>query len=582
MEQFASNTLVIALIAGMLAGFALAYFWLHRRLSGLARRVQALNAQQQTDQQRLTTQGQTIRGQVTELKAALQERERLLAAVSHEFRTPLTLILGYARRLRTEPDADSTVLANGIGQHAQHLKQLVDGMLSMAEPADSADHAVPLSQRTEGLVASLDPLARAAEHDMEVQVAGKLSALVRPEHFDQIVTNLVSNAVKYTPSGGRIKVSLTQVGDQVQFAVSDNGVGIAEGEIEQIFEPFVRGSNANTEVQGSGLGLALVAELVERAGGTISVESKLDRGSTFTVSLNSGRAATIADQTDALPAENNAIERWGNDTAGAARERSTAHPNAPAVTIVEDHSALRDYLVELLSPHYQVTDFADAESALQHIADQVPDLVLSDVKLPGASGLDLARDIRENPACSHVPVIMLTALAAREHRLDGLSAAVDDYLTKPFDDTELLARIANLLSTRDALKNHYRRHTLGLPEANEQRQDRFLTALTGQLKLNPYSEISDLVEAVHLSERQLQRKLQALTGMTPSDYLRQFRLRRAAALLEQGHTATEAGLEAGFKDYSHFSRTFKAEYGLPPGRYAALNVVTQKAGDTLH
>jgi signal transduction histidine kinase/ligand-binding sensor domain-containing protein/DNA-binding response OmpR family regulator len=557
---------------------------LHQRADMLARQVE-----QRTRQ--LRTQTALIEQQAGQLQHALETKERLFARVSHEFRTPLTLILGPIESLLADERRGRVgAWLRVMRRNARRLLALVDQLLGLAQVSGQApvqptsQHVTPLVR---GTVAAFDSVAVRRGVALTLGHVDEAWALATPETLERIVTNLVSNAVKYTEPGGHVTVSLTADSQWVALEVRDDGPGIPAEEHEAIFEPFHR---VGGHGQGTGLGLALVRECATALGGSVTLDSAPGRGSTFTVRLAASPAglehADDDAQTERMLLEAEAVAPSARDDTPVPIDAS-ADPaddtERPRVLLVEDNADLRGLLVATLAPHYRCQTADDGLRGIAIALEDPPELVVSDVMMPGADGFEVVRSLKRDERSSHVPIVLLTALGDRESRLHGLEEHADDYLVKPFDPDELLLRVRNLIEARRVAAQRAARllETAAAPEAaaemplavvHSPREQAFLARLEAAATKG-YADtefsVADLAAQVAMSERQLQRKVRALLGISPADYLREVRLRRAAELLRAGHSATRVAMDTGFASASHFGALFKARFGQTPGEYSA-------------
>ncbi|WP_243737694.1 ATP-binding protein [Blastococcus xanthinilyticus] len=386
--------------------------------------------------------------QLAELDRA---KTTFFADVSHELRTPLTLLLGPIRDVLegTEPPLSDDVRAqlSLAARNGQRLQRLVNDLLDFA--GIEAGRATPVRVETDvaGFTAELVGIFRSAAERAGLRLAVDCPPLDRPAFVDprmweKVVVNLLANAVKYT-FVGRIDVTLRAADDGFVLTVADTGVGIVADELPRLFQRFHRvpGATARTR-EGTGIGLALVHELVALHGGTVTVTSEPGRGSTFTVALPFGRPDAAPSGPAAAPSEaaHGEAASWVEETSrpsgGAAGD-----PDGACVLVVDDNPDMRAYLTRLLAPRWRVRTTANGEEALAAVAEQPPDLVLTDVMMPRVDGFELLRALRADPATRHIPVIMLTARAGQEASVEGLEAGADDYLAKPFRAAELQARV---------------------------------------------------------------------------------------------------------------------------------------------
>ncbi len=417
---------------------------------------------------------------------ALAELDRaktlFFSNVSHEFRTPLTLMLGPLEEIlsNTLPPEQSAQLAM-VHRNGLRLLKLVNTLLDFSRIEAGRVQVAYEPTQLASLTADLASLFRSAIERAGMQLKVDCPALpepvyVDPDMWEKIVLNLLSNAFKYSLQG-QIAVELKTVGDRVEFSVRDSGIGIAPEELPHIFERFHRIQNSQARTnEGSGIGLAFVQELVKLHGGSIRVESRLGQGSTFTVSIPLGKAHLPADRvhparSQVLPAHRAEpyIEEalgWLTDlrprgTSGdtesteskisgvsqRASSRETGVSGAPRILLADDNADMRDYVHRLLRGDYEVESVADGEAALQSVRHRPPDLILADVMMPRLDGFGLMQRLRSDEALKSIPVILISARAGEEARIEGLQSGADDYLVKPFSARELTARIAAHLAT---------------------------------------------------------------------------------------------------------------------------------------
>ena len=447
--------------------------------------------------------------------------------VSHEFRTPLTLLLGPVADVLSELDGpfsgtqrESLEIAYRNGLRLQKLvNTLLDFSRIEAGRVQASYEPTDLASLTAELASNFRSACERAGIKLVVDCPD-LDELVYvdPDMWEKIVLNLVSNAFKFTLSG-RITVRLGETGEQVQLTVLDTGVGIPAHELPKVFERFhrVEVSRGRTE-QGSGIGLALVRELVKLHGGTVSVDSTPGKGSLFTVSLPRGKdhlpperinAARMLTSTSlgAAPFVSEAL-RWLPDAPNVADEssfvtrpatlRDDAGERRFHVLLADDNADMRDYVSRLLADRYHVRAVADGEAAWKAVEERVPDLVLSDVMMPVIDGFELLRRIRANPQSREIPVVLLSARAGEESRIEGLEASADDYIVKPFSARELLATVDAHLKTVNI--RHERLRLIEQLREQDHRKDEFLATLAHELR-NPLAPIRNSLELIRLADR---------------------------------------------------------------------------------
>ncbi|GAB3025529.1 hybrid sensor histidine kinase/response regulator transcription factor [Spirosoma pulveris] len=513
--------------------------------------------------------------------------------ITHEFRTPLTLILAPVERLlRQGSDHQSTQRdLVAIDRNARQLLRLINQLLDLAklEVGHLQVNAQPgyLSEFVEQLVQAFIPVAeqRGITLTYHTDVSGMW--LFDSEKLGQIGYNLLANAIKFTTGftaqkagSGQITVQLMN-GSPVRLLVSDTGIGIAPTHLPHIFDRFYQvDSLARPLEPGTGIGLSMVKELTELMGGTVSVSSHTGTattpsGSTFVVDLPISPLLTdegVVD--DSFP-----LQDWFplRITESAIELAAAVPPNdAPLVVVVEDNDELRTFLAEELAHQYRVLTAASGEQGWSIIQTELPDVVISDIMMPGMDGYALTHRIKATPATDHIAVILLTAKATGDSRLTGLQQGADDYLTKPFVIEELVLRLRNLLARQQRLRTLYQQQLARpeLPQPIETVQDGWLrtlfTVLDEHLDDSSFG-VERLAECMALSSKTLLRKVQALTQLSTNDLVRRYRLRKAVDLLRAGHGVSETAYMVGFDTPSYFGQCFKELYHITPKDFAILS-----------
>ena len=523
----------------------------------------------------------------------LDIKQQELTNVSHEFRTPLTLILGpLAQLIDSNKDEQTLNRLNTIQRNSFRLLRMVDQLLNLETyRVDVISRTkVQLTAETIGLLArAFEPLAREKRLDWQVGEMADVCCRMIPDALDKIVLNLMSNALKYTPSGGTVRIDSTLTAQgQLQIRVSDSGIGIAPDKMAQVFKRYQRvHEEGPRRINGAGIGLALVKDLVEIHKGSIQLDSTPGQGTTFTVLLPVTDEAPSQTEPSQLP--DNALEmelmsmtETKEDTDTSSREVSLPLEGGTTVLVVEDNPEMLAHVAQCLADNYTVLTANDGEQGLAVAIEQVPDLIVSDVMMPGMDGYDLTQALRRHPVTNHIPVILLTARGDKDSRLKGWDNQADEYLTKPFDARELLMRAQNLLNIRAILKKRFGETAFEVveqtehsepqaPEDDLSRQQQQLLEQLNKTLSDCFEQsslsIADLAGQMAMSERQLYRKLKSVLDTTPADYLRRYRLEQGKQLLEEGKSASYVALEVGFSSQSHFGKCFKAQYGESPGEF---------------
>lgn len=517
--------------------------------------------------------------------------------ISHELRTPLTLIADPVEMLLEDTGikGKSRELLKMVQRNALALQQLVSNILDFRKIQNGKMelklYRFDIVKTLTMWVGDFQLTAERKQIKLHLDVddlKGSHEMIADQEKISRIVFNLLSNALKYTPAGGEIFVSLKDEGANLRLDVKDTGKGISQDEADKIFERFFQAKGA---ASGTGIGLALVKSFVELHHGEARVESEPGKGSDFIVVIpreQEGNSQVIHNDVDIVDNSANASASEGKNVVdesvlqyiddgdrsrGKVQQLVSENTNRPTVLVIDDNTDIRQYERTLLQDEYIVLEAADGKEGLSVAMKEVPDLVICDVMMPVMDGLEFTEQLKTNTATSHIPVIMLTAKNLEEHRAEGYEHGADSYITKPFHSKVLLARIENLLRQRQLLKNLYQ----GTKEAEkeiseahlEDRDKQFLKQLQAIIQKNlSYSEfgVEDMGQQIGLSRVQLYRKVKAMTGSSVVDLLRKARLAKARRLLEtRSMSVSEVAYEVGFSAPSYFTKCFKDEYGMLPG-----------------
>ncbi|MCB0592502.1 MAG: response regulator [Lewinellaceae bacterium] len=526
----------------------------------------------------LSYQRHAIEKEKAALSALDEAKSRFFANISHEFRTPLTLILGpVSGLLRQDRPPKEQQQLGLIRNNAQRMLRLVNQILDLSklEAGSMKVHPEPveLVRFSRQAFLSFSSLAesRSIQLDFEASQA-EIWVVLDPDHLEKILANLLSNAIKYTPEKGRVRLAIKAGGRNVHIQVQDTGIGIREDLAGRIFDRFYQAESAGFTrgLPSTGIGLALTRELTELHGGKIEVSSKPGKGSLFSVSLPLKKVeppGRFMPAEPSLPAE--------EPVPALPAEEARSGADKPLVLIIEDNADIQSYLKSILADDFQIMAADDGQAGVEKAIAQVPDLVITDVMMPKKDGFSVTEALKAYQATSHIPIIILTGRSSLESKLQGLKADADDYLAKPFDAAELKARAENLLRNRQRLQKHFsERNFLNLArEKVSSREEAFLQKVVATVEENLGNEdftIEALGQALFMDRTQLYRKLRALTGKNPSRFIRTYRLQYARQLLEgEAGTASEIAYQVGFREISYFSRCFKEEFGYPPSEARA-------------
>jgi len=550
------------------------------------RREAVLEAKVASRTERLREAVETMEAQADRLKDLDRLKSRFFANVSHEFRTPLTLTLGPLDDVLAGeygPVPDEAAEPIGLARRsAGRVLALINQILDVSRL--EAGHT-PLRARRFDLGAFARTQAEAfvplaAHRRVAVGVDAPDAPLwvwADPEHLGVVLANLLSNAFKFTPGGGTVTVEVGDVDGRAHVVVRDTGPGIAAADLPHIFDRFYQAEGGTGRPLGSGIGLALAHELTRLHGGTLTAESAVGEGSAFTLALPLGRDHLTPEQVDDQPWEGAVavpLNEVDDELASSAPPECDAD-DVTTVLVADDQADIRAFVRRHLEgAGYRVVEAADGEEALDRARKELPDLVVSDVMMPRLDGLGLCRALRSDPETDFLPVLLLTAKAAPEDRLDGLAELCDDYLTKPFDVRELVARVDNLIALRRRLHERFAGAggdgALGAPPASA--DDAFVVSVRAAIEAGLPDDafnVGALADAVGLSRSHLLRKTTELLDATPSDLIRTARLDRAAGLLAaRAGTVSEVAYGVGFKSVAHFSNAFLAHTGSRPSAYA--------------
>jgi signal transduction histidine kinase/ligand-binding sensor domain-containing protein/CheY-like chemotaxis protein/AraC-like DNA-binding protein len=575
--------------------------WWSRRVRRRAEALELLIADRTSE---LREREQQLALQNVRLSELDRAKSRFFANVSHEFRTPLTLTIGPLEGLvdqLTGGDGKSRRALDMALRNARRLMRLVNQILDVAklEAGQMRLNRRPLDLATfvRGIAEAFVPAANAKGVALDIEAPATILGAFDNDALEKIVTNLLSNAVKFTPGGGRITLALFESDAGVTLRAADTGPGIPAEHLPHVFERFYQVDESLTRSEvGTGIGLALVQELVTLHGGTVTVSSgDLAPGAVFTVTLPLGAPDADTDESSAVVLDG-AEPGAANAQVSATHDGGASTNEADLLTllIVDDSADLRAYVRDAFGPRFRVLEAANGAEGIDVARRALPDVVVSDLMMPGTDGHALVRALRASPETDFLPIVLLTAHAAMDQRLAGLAGGADDYLTKPFDMRELAARVDNLIAQRRRLRERLVAAppaavaALPEPERNNgtsqlsgpgdgseprlsQSDEAFVAkveAAIAQHLANPEFGVSELARAVAQERTYLFRRTRQLFGESPSDLIRRARLERAATLLAQTEErVADVAYAAGFNSVSYFSQAFLAAYGVTPSGF---------------
>ncbi|WP_367914482.1 two-component regulator propeller domain-containing protein [Leadbetterella sp. DM7] len=517
---------------------------------------------------------QQEREEARRLKELDQLKTRFFTNVSHEFRTPVSLIISPIEKLaREEKDAARKMHLDLVHRNARRLLNLVNQLLDFRK----IDTRSLQLQNTEGdIMAQIDDHARSFRdmaESKEIEYFIDISAKGVRCYFDQdklerIVFNLLSNAFKFTPVGGKVSLTAALEKDgtdayRLKLEVEDTGIGITEESRSRIFERYYQDDILQSLLnQGSGIGLSITREYIHLMGGTIEVNSEVDAGSRFAVSL---------------PVHGNGPATAGNSPVFPVKPEVKSGITGKRVLVVEDNEDFRFYILDNLREHYQVEEARNFTEGWEKTLAFHPDIVVSDVNMPGNTGIELCRKLKSDARTMHIPVILLTALTADNYQLEGTEAGAADYIVKPFNVELLLSKIKSHIRQKTSFEKTYKKQLVVEPAETELESldEKFMRKTLEVVEKNISNtlfSVEMLADEMNVSRVGLYKKVFSLTGYSPSEFIRNIRLKRAARLLEEtGMTVAEVAYEAGFNNPKTFSKYFRDIFGKLPSDYRKGN-----------
>lgn len=554
-------------------------------------------------------------------------KSRFFTNISHEFRTPLTLILGPVKQMiewtKDEKFRDNL---NMVHRNAHRLLELVNQLLDISKLESGSiklqtvpQNIVPLLK---ALVLSFASYAERKKIALTMKAEDEvIDVYLDKDKFEKIINNILANAFKFTPPGGKIEVTVTpsfssksdyshsvpfeagsestgevkklkqaclavrqvQFKNYIQIIIADTGIGIPKQKLSKIFDRFYQVDSSHTrEQEGTGIGLALTKELIDLHKGKIEVESEEGRGTTVIIEIPLGKdhlnSEEIIEQserqeTDQAKIKEHIFEFEESKTETKIDIESLKKESLPLLLIIEDNSDVRKYIKDNLNPEFRIIEAKDGEDGWNKSLEYTPDLIVSDVMMPKMDGFKFCEKLKTDERTSHIPVILLTAKAAKQDKLDGYELGADDYIMKPFDTDELKVRVKNLIQQRERIHQHFKQH--GLIELNLAKitpTDRKFLQTFYELIIKNISDpdfgIDQLVEKVNISRSVLHRKIISLIGEAPGELIRRTRINKAAELIEHKFgNLSEIALEVGFSNPAYFSEVFKKQFGVTPSQY---------------
>ncbi len=534
-----------------------------------------------------------------------QVKSRFFANISHEFRTPLTLILGQIGNTLSNK-LDSKIKSNleVANRNAQRLLHLINQLLDLSK-IESGSMSVKNKRADivlfiKNIFYSFESLAKQREITYNFNCSyNRFELDFDPRKLEKVFLNLLSNAFKFTPVSGKIEVTIKHIFNStalnitdidsksgiIEILVADTGSGVSAENIPHIFDRFYQVDNSTTrEHQGTGIGLALSKELVELHGGKISVASEIGVGTTFIVQLPFEDCKFVYDKPKKTKPELSELPigyKEIKDVSLTVNDKDLSSDNTSyikkndkeMILVVEDNIDVRNYIIEQLTNDFQIIEAEDGEEGISLAKTHTPDLIITDVMMPKVDGCKLTTELKQDEKTSHIPIVMLTAKAAIDNKIEGLEIGADDYILKPFNSEELLVRVKNLIASRRRLRKKFSNATIIKPSdvtavsMDQQFLKKVLNIVEKYFEDEQFG-VDKLAEEANMSVSQLNRKLRALIDQPAGQLIRSMRLQRAADLLKkESATIAEICYQVGFNDQTSFTRAFKKQFGYPPSKY---------------
>jgi signal transduction histidine kinase/DNA-binding response OmpR family regulator len=541
------------------------------------------NAQLQQEYFQKTKEAELSRWESDKLKELDTIKTNFFTNLSHEFRTPLTLILGPLEKLlegksKSDPSSQYQLMYN----HASRLLQLVNQLLDLSS-LDAGKMKLEITESdvigfVKGIVSSFESYAE--EKSIQLNFTSpkeKSECYFDQDKLQKVLSNLLSNAIKFNKENGFVNITLGEKRSRgisyLQIEVEDNGPGMSSEFQKNIFDRFYKSQGLST-VEGTGIGLALVKELVELHFGEIDLKSVEGKGTRFKITIPVDEEFYEKKNVEvkrAIQSEDKAriFAEVKDKTSGSGE----IIEGAPVILIVEDNDDMRQFIKENIQTDYKVIEAVNGEDGFKNAQENIPDLIISDVLMPKMNGYELCEKIKTDERTSHIPVILLTSKAETNGRMKGLETGADDYLTKPFNNAELLLRIKNLTDQRKKLKEKFSKEITLEPKniVVTSTDEKFLTRVLEIVEKNVSNEnfsAEDFAENVGMSKTHLNRKLNALTDTSANEFIRTYRLKKAAQLLlGRSGNISEIAYEVGFSNPSYFAESFKKLFGYSPSEY---------------
>jgi signal transduction histidine kinase/DNA-binding response OmpR family regulator len=579
-QQTVLNIIVTTLVLAIISGGLAFYFLVENR---------KINRHLALKNEEIVRKGDQLVEMSAKVEAATEARLNFFTNVTHEFRTPLTLMISPLQDMLKNEKAVEVIGSSlkMVNKNAYRLLRLVNQLIDYRKLEidkttiqASENNIIAFSRE---IIDSFKLHAKKFKVQLYLVPSDKDIPVWFDVHLlDKVFFNLISNAIKFIPDAGTVKLYLRRDQDHVFIDIQDNGIGMTQEEAALVFDQFYQADN-HPRV-GSGIGLALAKEIVERHYGSITVATKKWEGTTFTIKLPLGDLHLKKSEKSFFKNEWPDMNEQGlsclmdNEPLPFTETLVfTETPKEFSILIIEDNHDLLNYLDQKFSEYFEVFTAINGNDALIQAYEKVPDLILTDVVLPGLSGKTITQKLKTDLRTSHIPVIMLTAQSSNDQKISGLESLADIYVSKPFQFDYLLAAVNNLLLNRKILKEHF---TSDLPvmlksSISKSIDKKFINDFSGIVEKNISNEnfsVDDICKSIGISRIQLYRKVKALLGYTVNDYILDRRLKKAVYMLNHENLpVSEIAYMVGFSSANYFSTAFKTKYGCPPTEFKSLH-----------
>ncbi|MDR6240538.1 ATP-binding protein [Aureibacter tunicatorum] len=574
---------LVVLLLVLFGAFAVIYYRYYKLKSKDNALLMKVNEKIKMQNETLEANNKLIAQQALELQKMDEYKSRFFRNISHEFRTPLTLILGPIKEVIQEKRFDLEYFKS-IESNAVKLLSLINQILELSQLQSSKKSlelaTLDLPRFVKLLIDQFHSYANEKKTEIIFECNLKNDVFVSEDIVNKVLSNLISNALKHTPEGGCIYIDAKEFDQKLIITVSDTGAGIPESEIDNVFRPFY--TSDDDAMVSSGIGLALVKEMVEDHQGSIQVGSLEDMGAVFIVELPMKKEFYEINEIDFNEVDSpqygsEDIELINKSISSSTDDSIFNSEDKKRILVVEDNDELRKYIGKILSGLYNVEFAENGEEGIKKAEDLVPDLVITDLMMPVKNGMDLLMSVKKNILTSHIPVILLTAKSDKQTEMESLESYADDFLTKPFDKEVLLLKVRNLLELRERIKANY-----GQSEATDENdkevqrsfkneQSEFCRKAIEIIRMNMANSdfsVEKLAADLSISRSQLHRKLSAETGLSSSIFIRNVKLVEARELLELGDkNVSEVSYLTGFSTPNYFSKCFKEYFGTSPSSF---------------